>query len=402
VLKVSDKKLEVKYVLSLDVEEKKNHRLEFVCDININLSTQSIEPNPPTIESVADGLQKNNKAKEINAIIEFQNNSKKLILFKVENGNISCDLEKSKEDVKDVENADFSGYITRILSAFVENDDQFFNIKSDILYAAFNIDWLQIHRFSEKDDEFSNITSINKGEGSIFKFNKFNEKANLVSYPGDMLPEIAVFVLLRFFKEWNLSPESILENKSVFEDNYKSFFFDIGFKKILSSLNAKNIELGFNKIKKEANSNNQNITDYEFSGITGEIEFNSGSTFDWKWLTFGQRRFLIQSILFEAKKNCPLVIDEISNGYHPKLLMELLRLIENYQSFISSHNCMVLDAMPFISSEELIRGIYIIKRDDNGKQTIKKFSEIQAKDIFEKAEVGIMNISQILEAENIW
>jgi len=393
--KVSDKKLEVKYVLSLDIEEKEQN-FEFLCDININPATQSIESNPSTIESV---LQKNNKAKEINATLKFQNNSEKLILFKVENGNISCDLEKRNEDVRDVRNADFSGYITSVLSDYY-NDEKSISVKNTFLVFDFNIDWLQIHKFSEKDEEFSTIES-----SEIFRFKSKNEKADMVSYPRDLNPAVSAFVLLRYFRYFKEHvSEELLEKEYIFDSDTNDFFFKIGFKKILESLNAKHIKLGFkkaNKIKRE-DQNNQDVIDYEFSGITGEIEFNSGSTFDWNWLTFGQRRFITQAILFEMKKDCPLIIDEISNGYHPKLLMELLKLIENYQSFISSHNCMVLDAMPFVSPEELIRGIYIIKRDNNGKQTIRKFSDTQAKDIFEKSEVGIMNISQILEAENIW
>lgn len=403
--KVSDKKLAVQYILSLDTEEK-DQNFEFLCDININPATQSIESNSSTIESVTDGLQKNNKAKEITATIEFRNNSEKLILFKVENGYISCEnLEKRKEDVRDVRNADFSGYIENIISDYSDGDSIPKSVKNALFVFNFNIDWLQIHRFSEKDEEFLIITSTDKSEKDKIKFKNHNGKANIAYSPINLNPVVSAFVLLRYFRYFeDNSPDDLFEKKHIFENDFNNFLFKINFRKILSALNAKNIKIGFDKVSKikRENLKNEEIFDYEILGITGEIEFNTGSTFDWNWLTFGQKRFITQAILFEMKKDCPLIIDEISNGYHPKLLMELLRLIENYQSFISSHNCMVLDAMPFVSSEELIRGVYIIKRDDNGKQTIKKFSDIQAKDIFEKAEVGIMNISQILEAEKIW
>ena len=349
-------------------------------------------------ETDENGLPKGNKTNEENLRIELKINDVSQFIFSKTNGDILTSYKDGRSEKSTLLNSDFQSSFFNVIYNFFDTNNY-----SEISYFFVKIALLQIMRLSEKDEEFFmiNTDSGDKNDKKKnFKILKTSKGVQLSQEFKCYYPLLA-FMLIKYTHQVN-DAENLLEKEVVFKDDLNTFFFDnIRFNKILSVLNAKSFKMDFNRIRKES-LNDPDIIEYEYSGVKGELTFNSGTIMDWKWLTFGQKRFIVQSILLELRKDLPVVIDEISNGYHPKLLMELLRLIEDYQSFISSHNCMVLDAMPFVSSEELIRGIYIIRRDDNGKQTIKKFTDSQAKDIFEKSEVGIMNISQILEAEKIW
>lgn len=168
---------------------------------------------------------------------------------------------------------------------------------------------------------------------------------------------------------------------------------------LLDALGADRISFRFKVTKEDTRAPNHSI---KVRGIEIRVRFCSGLEVVDSELTFGQRRFIAMALAALTTSSAPIIIDEIDNGLHPMLAEEVMRLLEDRQSFIVSHNKLVVDLPSFESADDLRKKIHICRRHDDGTQTVEQLTEEQAHEIFEKIEVGIMHPSDVLLAEGLW
>lgn len=138
----------------------------------------------------------------------------------------------------------------------------------------------------------------------------------------------------------------------------------------------------------------------ECQGVELRVRFTSGVEVADADLTFGQRRFLLIALLILCTANYPILIDEIDNGLHPRLLTAACKLLRGRQSFLATHNKAVVDLPRYESADDLRQRIHVCRRDDAGNQTIDTLDETSAQAVFEKL-VG-MTASDVLLADGLW
>ena len=140
----------------------------------------------------------------------------------------------------------------------------------------------------------------------------------------------------------------------------------------------------------------------ECRGLEIRLKFDSGAEYGDSGLTFGQRRFLMMGLLLLFRPNFPVLIDEIDNGLHPRLVEAVLALLPGRQAFLASHNKIVVDYVNYDSAEDICRKIHLCRRADDGKQNVATLDESTAQEVFEKISIGIMHPSDVLLFEGIW
>ncbi len=145
---------------------------------------------------------------------------------------------------------------------------------------------------------------------------------------------------------------------------------------------------------------NRDVLDCQ--GFEIRLKFTSGAEYADTGLTFGQRRFLMMAMLLLFRPSYPALIDEIDNGLHPRLVEAALQMLDGRQSFLTSHNKIVIDYVNYDSAEDLRRKIHICRRDADGNQTVDTLSEAVAQEVYEKVAVGIMHPSDVLLMEGLW
>ena len=168
---------------------------------------------------------------------------------------------------------------------------------------------------------------------------------------------------------------------------------------LLDALGADRISFRFKITKQDTRGPDHSV---EMRGVEIRVRFCSGLEVVDSELTFGQRRLIVMGLAALTTYMAPIIIDEVDNGLHPGLVEEVMRLIEDRQSFIVSHNKLVVDLPSYDSVDDLRKKIHICRRRDDGTQTVEQLSEEQAHDVFEKIEVGIMHPSDVLLAEGLW
>lgn len=140
----------------------------------------------------------------------------------------------------------------------------------------------------------------------------------------------------------------------------------------------------------------------ECRGLELRVQFRSGVEVVDSELTFGQRRYLAMALALLSSPGRPIFIDEIDNGLHPRLVEAVLGMLPGRQSFLASHNKLVVDYLNYDSADDVRRKIHICRRDGAGKQTVGMLDEATVQDVFEKISVGVMHPSDVLLAEGLW
>lgn len=140
----------------------------------------------------------------------------------------------------------------------------------------------------------------------------------------------------------------------------------------------------------------------EGKGVEIRVRFPSGTEVKDSLLTFGQKRLITIALGALICGGSPLLVDEIDNGLHPDLLEKTLELIRGRQTFIASHNKLVVDLLDYESPEDMRRTIHICRREPDGTQRLAELSDDQVREVFEKIEVGIMHPSDVLLEEGLW
>lgn len=143
-------------------------------------------------------------------------------------------------------------------------------------------------------------------------------------------------------------------------------------------------------------------TEIECRGVGLKAVFGGGVTLADSKLTFGQRRYLYAGIVSLVHPPVPVLVDEIDNGMHPRLVETLLNLWGDRQLFLVSHNKMVIDYTNFDSVQDVQEKIHIVQRDAEGRQRVSLLDAETAGEIFKKIEVAIQNPSDVLRAEGLW
>ncbi|HEY0137064.1 MAG TPA: AAA family ATPase, partial [Nannocystis sp.] len=98
----------------------------------------------------------------------------------------------------------------------------------------------------------------------------------------------------------------------------------------------------------------------------------------------------------------PILIDEVDNGLHPRLVETLLQLLAGRQSFLASHNKIVIDYTNFDGPEDVRRKIHIVQRAKDGRQSVLVLDDETARAVYDKIEVAIQSPSDVLLAEGLW
>lgn len=137
-------------------------------------------------------------------------------------------------------------------------------------------------------------------------------------------------------------------------------------------------------------------------GFEVRVKFSSGAEYSDDGLTFGQRRIIVMALMLLSNASYPALIDEIDNGLHPRFVEAALKLLSQRQSFLTSHNKLVIDYINYDSAEDIRRKIHICRRDASGRQTVDTLSEAVAQEVYEKISVGIMHPSDVLRVEGLW
>lgn len=137
-------------------------------------------------------------------------------------------------------------------------------------------------------------------------------------------------------------------------------------------------------------------------GIGFECEFLDGTRMAETELTFGQRRYLYGGIISLMHPGAAVLVDEIDNGMHPRLLETLLKLWQDRQVFLVSHNKLVIDYTNFAGPDDVQRKVHIVRRGEDGRQTVDALAEDVANEVFNKIDVGIQSPSDVLRAEGLW
>lgn len=141
---------------------------------------------------------------------------------------------------------------------------------------------------------------------------------------------------------------------------------------------------------------------FECRGIEVNVEFLDGTRLSESELTFGQRRYLYAGIVFALHPGVPVLVDELDNGLHPGLIATLLGLWQDRQLFLVSHNKLVIDHTNFAGPGDVQDKIHIIRRGEDGRQTVLALDEAAAHEVYEKIAVAIQSPSDVLRAEGLW
>jgi energy-coupling factor transporter ATP-binding protein EcfA2 len=169
---------------------------------------------------------------------------------------------------------------------------------------------------------------------------------------------------------------------------------------LLDALAAESISFRLKIEKTESVSEGRR---FEGNGVEIGVRFASGTEEIDSRLTFGQKRLVTIALGALLCGGSPLLVDEIDNGLHPGLLETVMGLIRGRQTFIASHNKLVVDLLDYESHEDIRRTIHICRRNpDDGTQSLVALSEDQVREMFEKIEVGILNPSDVLLQEGLW
>jgi energy-coupling factor transporter ATP-binding protein EcfA2 len=137
-------------------------------------------------------------------------------------------------------------------------------------------------------------------------------------------------------------------------------------------------------------------------GLGFECEFLNGNKVAESELTFGQRRYLYGGIVSLMRPGAAVLVDEIDNGMHPRLIETLLKLWEERQVFLVSHNKLVIDYVNFDGPEDVQRKVHIVQRGEDGRQIVKVLDAEVAGEVYKKIAVAIQSPSDVLRAEGLW
>jgi energy-coupling factor transporter ATP-binding protein EcfA2 len=168
---------------------------------------------------------------------------------------------------------------------------------------------------------------------------------------------------------------------------------------LLAALDAESISVRLKIEKAESIGEGKRL---EGKGVEIRVRFASGTEVIDSRLTFGQKRLITIALGGLLCGGSPLLVDEIDNGLHPGLLAKTLGLIQGRQTFIASHNKLVVDLLNYESPEDIRRTIHICRRESDGTQRLIELSDDQVREVFEKIAVGIMNPSDVLLQEGLW
>ncbi|KAA3599293.1 MAG: hypothetical protein DWQ06_10275 [Calditrichaeota bacterium] len=128
-----------------------------------------------------------------------------------------------------------------------------------------------------------------------------------------------------------------------------------------------------------------------------EMDFNKATT-------WGQKRFIYLLSKIEAQ-DTPL-IDEIENGFHPKMVRDLINSIYEQkpqkQAFVTTHSHHIINSLNYDSMEELGKSIVLCKISKEEKLT---FANLKGKNLevnFNKVRTGLVDLPESLLFEGIW
>lgn len=168
---------------------------------------------------------------------------------------------------------------------------------------------------------------------------------------------------------------------------------------MLMALDAESISF---RLKIEQTQSFSDEVTFEGQGVEIGVRFSSGTEVIDSRLTFGQKRLITIALGALLCGGSPLLVDELDNGLHPGLVEKVLGLIRGRQTFIASHNKLVVDLLDYESPEDMRCTIHVCRRNQDGTQSLVALSDEQVREVFEKIEVGIMNPSDVLLQEGLW
>lgn len=122
-------------------------------------------------------------------------------------------------------------------------------------------------------------------------------------------------------------------------------------------------------------------------------------------LSFGEKRLLGIYWLF-ALPGDVVVIDEPVNGLHYDWIQEVVALLRTRQSFVSSQNPLLLDALSTGDADALIRSLIICELEpgDGPERAFiwRRPTEVEAQTFRRAYDAGFQQVGEILRTQGLW
>lgn len=129
-----------------------------------------------------------------------------------------------------------------------------------------------------------------------------------------------------------------------------------------------------------------------------------GSVLPHGHLSYGQKRLLSFFGYLAANRNFA-VIDELANGLHHSWIGACAVALDGRQSFLTSQNPLLLDALPFSSADE-VRQTFVVcsSRMQEGREVLewRGLNSGEAADFWSAYEAGIQQVGEILQQKELW
>ncbi|HYH96594.1 AAA family ATPase [Hyalangium sp.] len=155
----------------------------------------------------------------------------------------------------------------------------------------------------------------------------------------------------------------------------------------------------------ELQSSEQGVADImELGNLRFLFTHRGGWRISEKYLSYGQKRMLA-FLYYLATVPSVAVVDELVNGLHHRWIRACIEALGQRQVFLTSQNPLLLDCLPFDSSEQ-VRSTFILCRwDGEGAQARmawENMSQEAAEDFFDSYKVGFQQVGELLQAKGLW
>jgi energy-coupling factor transporter ATP-binding protein EcfA2 len=123
-----------------------------------------------------------------------------------------------------------------------------------------------------------------------------------------------------------------------------------------------------------------------------------------KYLSYGQKRMLA-FLYYLATVPSVAVVDELVNGLHHRWIRACIEALGQRQVFLTSQNPLLLDCLPFDSSEQVRSTFILCGWEGEGAQARmiwENMSQEAAEDFFDSYKVGFQQVGELLQTKGLW
>ena len=143
---------------------------------------------------------------------------------------------------------------------------------------------------------------------------------------------------------------------------------------------------------------------WQWRGLSFAVSLPGGSVLTEEALSYGQKR-LLTFLYYLAVNKYVVIADELVNGLHHSWIKLCLERIGDRQAFLTSQNPILIDYLPPASVEQAQRQFIIcrtVKTKDGEELVWRNMSEDAAERVLKAYQVGIQQLSDVLESKGLW